>query len=280
MQKSTITHLFLLFLAVCSLTGCASKKYTNVNYLPADFKVEGVKPTLNVFKPRNSNKNKDVLIFVHGGNWNSGKKELYSFLGRNFAKRDVVTVIAGYTLSPLANYDDMAQEIAEVIKWTHNNIDKYGGNPERIFITGHSAGGHLAALATMNPKYLNENNLITGIILDDAAGLDMYNRLQEKAPVNKNNYITTWTEDKANWKDASPIYFLNEKTPPILTYSGLKSYEHLIRFNKEFYKELLQFQPQAKFIELNKKHVPMITQFIWPWSKRYKEIINFMKSVD
>jgi arylformamidase len=109
---------------------------------------------LNIFVPNNSEGKKlPVLFFVHGGNWNSGNKDTYGFFGRNFAKKDVVTVIPEYTLSPKANVDQMTTEISKAIKWVQKNIDKYNGDPNYLFVTGHSAGAQLVSSAVLNPKF-------------------------------------------------------------------------------------------------------------------------------
>ena len=259
--------------------GCVSKKFTDVSYLKVSTvaTVEST-PKLNVFVPRNSkSKRLPVLIFVHGGNWNSGRKGTYDFLGRNFARKGVITVIPDYTLSPNANYDGMAQEVAQAIQWTKNNIIKYNGNPNSIYVTGHSAGGHLVALAVMNPKYGIDSAAISGIILNDAAGLDMKKYLEETPPTATEDYIATWTTIPAKWKDASPIYFLNKNTPPFLIYVGDKTYSSIKVGNNRFLSALHSFQPQVTPIALNKKHIPMVLQYFWPWSDRFEEITNFMK---
>jgi len=176
-----------------------------------------------------------VLIFVHGGNWNTGNKNTYGFLGRNFAKKGVVILIPDYILSPTASYDEMAKEIAAVIQWAKQNCKEYNGDPNKIFITGHSAGGHLAALAVMNPKYGIDPTEVSGIILNDAAGLDMKNYLENYPPANDNDYIATWTTNPDVWRDASPIYFLDKSTPPFLIYVGDKTYESIKTNNNRFF---------------------------------------------
>lgn len=266
----------ILVLLVCILSiGCASVKQEDINYLQGDYTASAEKPQLNVFKPKDSLTPHDVLIFVHGGNWNSGNKETYSVLGRNFARQDYVTVVPGYTLSPFVNYDGMAKEIAEAIKWTRENIAVYGGKPDRIFLMGHSAGGHLVALAAMSPKYLNNPDYIKGIILDDAAGLDMYSYLQENPPGSEDYYDVTWTTNPKEWKLASPYYYLGENTPPILMYLGTKTYPSLYYYNDLFHKKLKEYQPNAELIILNKNHTSMVTQFFSPVSGRFKEIKEF-----
>ena len=89
---------FLFALTTAFMTGClTTKKYKDISYLAGDQK-EG-SPTLNVFTPKRTMGEKlPVLMFVYGGNWYSGKKELYWKLGRSFAKRGIVTVTPDYTL--------------------------------------------------------------------------------------------------------------------------------------------------------------------------------------
>lgn len=275
-----ITLAFFLLLA-----SCASIKHKNITYLDSSASLvldaQEKVPTLNVFEPRQSKAKKPVVIFVHGGNWNSGNKEIYSFIGRNFAKKKVVTVIPGYTLSPIASYDVMAKEIAQAVIWTQKNITTYGGDPEEIYVMGHSAGGHLVALVATNPTYIkNPSQIISGVILDDAAGLDMYSYLQDYPPTASNNYDRTWTKDPAKWKEASPIYYLDKETPPFKIYVGLKTYSSIAKYNEIFLKELHKYQPAVRPTYLDKKHVPMVTQFFWPWTDRYNEIINFIKSIN
>lgn len=269
----TLSLLFCILL----LTSCASQKIGDLSYLINSEAFIESYPVLDVYQPRKS-ENNAVVIFIHGGNWNEGKKEIYKFLGRNFAKKDIVTVIPNYTLSPNGNYDTMAKEVAAVVEWTNANVTKYSGNPDQIFLMGHSAGAHLIALASTNPKYLQDPELIKGIILNDAAGLDMYSYLKEVPPTKKNNYDTTWTLNEDEWKDASPIYFLSENAPPFILYVGTKSYPSIISQNKDFVEELKSYQPSVEINYLNKKHVPMMSQFFIPWNKRYDEIIEFIQA--
>lgn len=266
----------LIIMSTLFLGGCSSKKIKDTTYLTTSIAKETSLPKLNIFVPKNIKEDAAVLIFVHGGNWNSGNKDTYNLLGRNFAKKGVITVIPDYTLSPAVSYDEMTKEVAAAIKWTQKNISQYKGNPNQLFITGHSAGGHLAALAVMNPKYGIDPKSISGIILNDAAGLDMKNYLEENPPTVKEDYLATWTNNPENWKDASPIYFLDKNTPPFLIYLGDKTYSSIIIANNRFLEALNPLQPEVNLIHLNKKHVPMVTQYFWPCSNRFDEVINFI----
>lgn len=263
----------LLLIICCS--SCASQKFEDISYLQKENTKDTLK--LNVFQPRDKNaKQLPVVIFVHGGYWTEGDKDTYGFLGRNFSKNNVVTVIPSYTLSPKANYDTMATEIAKALEWTVNNIENYKGDPKQIYLMGHSAGGHLIALISTNPKYLKNTKAIKGVILNDAAGLDMYTYLQNNPPTTKHNFTTTWTKDPEQWKAASPLYFVDKNTPPFLIYIGEQTYPSIKKQNTVFIEKLNTFQPNVTPIYLDKKHVPMMSQYFFPWTKRYDEIRLFM----
>jgi acetyl esterase/lipase len=234
-----------------------------------------------VFSPNSADIENDdapVLIFVHGGNWHSGRKSLYNRVGRNFAKKGVVTVIPDYQKSPAVGYDSMTIQVTEAIEWVQQHVEQYGGDPTKIFLAGHSAGGHLVTLATVAPRYGIEPASIAGIVLIDAAGLDMAHYLKKNPPTEKNHYLTTWTSDPEEWKKASPIYFLDEKTPPFLVYVGNKTYPSIRTSNQRFLKELRKYRPETKTIYLDKRHIQMMTQFFYSGSARYKEVLRFMET--
>jgi len=271
MQKTTI---ILFLLALMTISCKPTMAYKDISYTKNN---KGEEVKLNIFTPKNT-KNNPVLIFVYGGNWNTGNKDKYSLLGRNFARKNMTVVIPDYTLSPNADVDEMTKEIAAAIQFTKKNIAKYDGDPNRIFISGHSAGGQLATSAVMNPKYGISENTIAGIILIDAAGIDMKNYLEKYPPTAEDNYDVTWSKDPEKWKQASSIYFINDKTPPFLIYVGEKTYPSIKVANENFLKALKPFQPNVKPILLNKKHVPMVLQYFVPWSKRFNEAVDFMKN--
>ncbi len=280
--KYTSALCLCLFVAM-SFVSCAFRgvsRHKNISYQQADAVTGKTAQQLNVFSPHHKKSN-DVLIFVYGGNWNTGKKKLYSFFGNRMARKNVVTVIVDYPKSPAANYNDMALAVAQAVKWVQNNIDQYGGDPGKIFISGHSAGGHLAGLVGINNAFFDTvgiKNPLKGIILIDAAGLDMYSYLKEENFEPGNTYLQTFTNDPVIWKAASPIYFLHASMPPLLIYQGGKTYPSIAAGNEKFVAALKKYVPQPAFhLQPRKKHVAMITQFFNTSNPRYKEIISFMK---
>lgn len=236
---------------------------------------------LSVFAPRKVADLTNVFVFIHGGSWKSGRKELYRFLGKRMARRGVTTVIIDYPLSPAAQYNEMATSAARAVQWVRQHIRNYGGSPDSIFVAGHSAGGHLAALLTVRDAYfdtLSMANPIRGAILIDAAGLDMYGYLMEKKPEER-KYLSTFTTHPRVWKEASPLYYLHPDIPPMLIYRGGKTYPSIIESNDKFAKALEKYVAKPDYrIQKGKKHIPMILQFLYGGNPRYKEIIHFMEA--
>ncbi len=147
-----------------------------------------------------------VLFFVHGGAWKSGDKSDYRELGNTFAgTHGFVTVVVNYRLSPEVKHPAHVQDVAGAFAWTYKKISKYGGDPQRITIFGHSAGGHLVSLLAADASYLKAHRISTGKIRGgvsmsgryDLAGLPRF-----FAPV---LYTAFGASDKAALRAASPV---------------------------------------------------------------------------
>lgn len=94
-----------------------------------------------------------VIVFIHGGSWQIGNKELYQFVGDRFAGLGYVVVIPDYRKYPAVKYPVFVEEGAAVMQWTFDNIADYGGNPKNVFIMGFSAGAHTGAMLAANESY-------------------------------------------------------------------------------------------------------------------------------
>ncbi len=280
-----IKTLLLSSLWLLAISSCAFKSVTrnkDITYLAADSSHNIVAQKLNVFAPRKQGNLKEVFIFVYGGTWNSGHKSMYSFLGNRMARKNVVTVILDYPKSPGANYDEMATDVAKSVKWVKENIEQYGGDPDKIYISGHSAGGHLAALITVRNDYFDKlgvKNPIKGAILIDAAGLDMYTYLEESKFTGDNTYLQTFTNNPVSWKEASPLYYVHKGMAPMLIYVGGKTYPSIAIGNEKLVSAMRGLNEEPIYYTLEgKKHKPMITQFLNSGNQRYKEILDFMRN--
>jgi acetyl esterase/lipase len=116
--------------------------------------------TLDVWRPANAGaKPLPVLIFFYGGGWVAGSHDAYGFAARAFARQGFVVVVPDYRKVPAVRFPAFVDDGAEAVKWTHDHIAAYGGDPARIALAGHSAGSHIAALLALDTRYLGAQGL-------------------------------------------------------------------------------------------------------------------------
>jgi acetyl esterase/lipase len=95
-----------------------------------------------------------VVVFFYGGSWRFGAKADYRFVGDALAAKGIVAVIADYRLFPEVSYPDFLTDTAQAVAWTHREIARFGGDPDRMFVAGHSAGAYDAAMVAFDPRWL------------------------------------------------------------------------------------------------------------------------------
>ncbi|MXN92336.1 alpha/beta hydrolase fold domain-containing protein [Flavobacterium sp. Sd200] len=183
---------------------------------------------VDVFSPKKKGKY-PALIMVHGGGWRAGDKSLQVPMAQKLAAKGFVTVCVEYQLSMEAKYPAAVFNIKSAIRWMRANADKYGIDPDKIAISGCSAGGQLALLVGLTNgvegKEGNQGNL--GFSSDIQAIVDMDGAVDFMAPLSLNldrkpdSPDIAWLggsfyEKPEIWKDASGIFWANEKSCPIL----------------------------------------------------------------
>ena len=173
---------------------------------------------LDIYTPADEDRSlRPVLIFFHGGAWRDGEREGYGFLGRAFASRGFVTVIADYRKAPKARFPAFVEDTAAVVAWVHAHIANRHGNADRIFLMGHSAGAHIAMLTALDPRYLKQQGLDTNVIKGVVGLAGPYDFLP----------LTTESSKIAlgQWPDLTetqPITFARKDAPPLLLLTGDK----------------------------------------------------------
>jgi len=279
-MRNNLIMVILLSVGLQTVFARAIDINRNISY--SSIPASGPENLLDVYYSKDKSSVKDVLVFIHGGSWNSGKKETYWWLGRNMARKDIVTIIINYSHNPATTYDKMAADCASALKWVSTNAGSYGGNKERIFVMGHSAGAHLSALIHSDPQYFKKEGIpdpIKGIILNDAFGLDMFEYLSKaETDGNTKSFLNTFSTDQEVWKVASPLYYLQNFDAPVLLFVGEKTYPAIKIQSERLRKELTESNRVTNLrIIPGKKHVPMIAQMIFPANELYNYILDFMR---
>jgi len=184
------------------------KTVSNIAYYDGEGADEK-KHTLDLYLPAGAEKF-PVLMFIHGGGWHMGDKgnRKPSSLGRKLAARGVGAAVINYRLSPAVTHPEHIKDCARALAWVRENIPQYGGDPTRIFVSGQSAGGHLAALLATNEKYLKEVGLSTRNIAGVIAISGVY--------LVKGNLFGAFGDDPEAYRDASPMEHVRAGLPPFL----------------------------------------------------------------
>ncbi len=156
MTLKRIMKWLLLTAVIAGLLVCAffvfrlnqPKPTTNIYYADTQNKQQ----TLDMYMPKDKNKDKvkkhPVMIYLHGGGWTGGDKNRVASKADYFTDQGYVFVSINYRLHPDAEYEQMADDTANAIKWVKDHADEYQIDPSKINVMGHSAGGHLTALVT------------------------------------------------------------------------------------------------------------------------------------
>ena len=182
----------------------------------------GTLTRLDIYAPAEG-KEHPVVVWIHGGGWRRGDKGNVQHKPAAFTSKGYVLVSINYRLYPDVSYEEQGSDIARAIRWVREHIGDYGGNPERLFLMGHSAGAHLAALVATDERYLKGQELkldvLRGVILLDGAGYDIPRQIRiaslQRA---KQLYTAVFSDDEARQRDASPMTHVEQGKgiPPFL----------------------------------------------------------------
>ena len=120
---------------------------------------------LDVYRPEGSEgKSLPVMFWIHGGGWRAGDKSDVALKPKVLTERGFVFVSTNYRLLPEVTMDELMGDAVRSLGWVHKNIAKYGGDPTRIFVGGHSAGAQMAALLCTDDRYLKRESVPFGVL--------------------------------------------------------------------------------------------------------------------
>ncbi len=170
---------------------------------------------LSVWRKQGSHKPLPVMVFVHGGSWSWGDPYSYGFIGRNFAERGFLTVVAGYRLYPQAQYPAMLEDAAAAIKWARENAARLGGDPSRIWLVGHSAGAYNVVGAALERRWLEE----AGVPEHAVAGVIGLSGPYDFYPFDSDSTRDSFG-DASDPEATQPVNHVRADAPPLLLITG------------------------------------------------------------
>jgi arylformamidase len=165
------------------------------------------KQRLDLYLPQGA-KDAPIVIFVHGGEWSRHDKAEVSYKPKFLNEHGVIFSSINYRLSPPAKHPDHVDDVASAIRWMRDHAKEFGGDPQKIFLMGHSAGCHLVTLVTLDPRYLAKVDLrpadVRGVVAWSGGAYDLVQKVNDGGMYA--DYIKKAFGDPEDaWRDASPV---------------------------------------------------------------------------
>lgn len=217
-----ITLVCLIALAVT--TACSPLPILNA-VVPADGYDRAVdvaygdnpRQTLDVYVPHDTAGAalKPVVVFFYGGRWEAGARADYRFVAEALTAQGFVTVVPDYRVYPEVRFPDFVFDAAAAVRWTRDNAARFGGDTNRLFVMGHSAGAHIAAMLTLDDQYLKHVGMRTRELRGMIGLAGPYDFL----PLTDETLMKIFGPESERGR-SQPINYVNGENPPMLLLAG------------------------------------------------------------
>jgi arylformamidase len=227
---------------------------------------------LDVYAPENGDAKRPVLLFFHGGAWIAGYLWWSGFMSRAVEANGAMLVTGTYRLAPAQRFPAQLDDVNAAIDWVRQNIGRYGGDPQRIVIAGHSAGGHLAALAALTA---NRSGIVACFPV--SAPLDV--RYRDCAPGSPEERVYRFLLAKReDDEQASPIVHAARAEVPFHLLYGERDFPRIADANRRF-AEVMQKAGKAVRAQLMAGATHFDTHLALrepsaPWYQALREVIK------
>jgi acetyl esterase/lipase len=197
------------------------------------------KHRLDLYLPK-AEKPFPVLMWIHGGAWAMGDRALFGAIGERFAERGIGCAVISYRLSPGVKHPEHVKDCARAFAWLHANVKTHGGDPDRLFVFGQSAGGHLSALLTLDSKYLADLKVPEGAIKGTVPLSGVYEvpALPEGGGPLLSIFPKAFGSDREACREASPAAHVKGNKIPMLVLT--ESDDLIVRAYMAFFKAAVE----------------------------------------
>jgi arylformamidase len=185
---------------------------------------------------------------MHGGGWTNGYKELMAFMAPALNRAGITFVSVGYRLAPEFTFPTGWLDAANAMRWISLNAPRIGGDPKRLFVGGHSAGGHYAALLAVRRDCLATLELPQDFIRGCLAISGIYNFTEDSGLSMRPRFLGPVEE--RNERAASPMCHLDSELPPMLLAHGTEDFPHLMTQAKEMERRVREAGGAVERVEL------------------------------
>ena len=238
-----------------------------------DAEADKVRHKLDLYLPAQA-KSFPVVFFVHGGAWVMGDKNqlgIYEKLGTALAKRGIGAVSTNYRLSPKVKHPEHIKDVARAFAWTHKNIAKFGGDSSRLFVCGHSAGGHLVALLATDENYLKAEGLSLTAIQGAIPISGVMSLPETMLP-------GVFGRDATIRKQASPLTHVRAGLPPFLVLYADNDMPVCSKTSVEFADALKEKKGRVEKLEVKKRtHLSIVTKANLDGDPVLAALVQFVK---
>ena len=166
---------------------------------------------LDVYQPVNDAGRAPMVVFFYGGSWSSGERADYKFVGEALASRGIVAVVADYRLSPQVRYPAFVQDSALAVRWAREHAPRFGADPARLMVMGHSAGGYNAAMLALDARWLAQVDMRPADLAGWIGIAGAYDFLPIRIPGVQTAF--NWPDTPA---DSQPLFHASAQSPRAL----------------------------------------------------------------
>lgn len=177
---------------------------------------EAPRQKLDIYLARQQNgQRRSTVVFFYGGSWESGQKDQYKFVAEALTSVGFDVVIPDYRVHPDVRFPAFVDDGAAALSWVKQHLADYGGQSDRLFVAGHSAGAHIAALLALDEEYLERY----GLRPDQINGMIGLAGPYDFLPLKSDTLKTIFGPEQTRWR-SQPINFVDGSNPPVLLLVG------------------------------------------------------------
>lgn len=223
---------------------------------------EAPRQNLDIYLAKQTDKQsrRSTIMFFYGGSWESGRKDEYKFVAEALTSVGFDVVIPDYRVYPDVRFPAFVDDAARAVSWSKAHLAEYGLNTERLFVAGHSAGAHIAAMLSLDNHYLEQYELAPDVFSGMIGLAGPYDFL----PLKSETLKTIFGPESSRWR-SQPINYVDGNNPPMLLLVGNDDRTVLPRNSRHLADKIQENGGKVSLVEFDDYgHVAMVAKLAKP----------------